>query len=107
MLESAFNFIKGLFVHPEGGINWRTILIAGGGLLVGSSFGIMGALLGAAVGVAASAAWDYIGPPAGATTTQPPVAPPAQPQAVASAPQMQITPPQGLPMGTTPPGRGA
>jgi hypothetical protein len=111
MFDGIWNTIKGLFVKPDGGINWRTIIGIGAGVALGASglaSGFLGAdtmtaaFLGGGIGLVGSALVGLVmpseAPVAGAT--------PAPVGAVTPpAPGMQITPPLPTP-GTLQTGAG-
>jgi len=79
MFEKIINFVKGLFIKEDGGVNWRTLLMAGAGAAAGG-FGLVGegglisGLIGAVLGVGASAAVGAVLPSSGAPAAEGPEA---------------------------------
>lgn len=115
-MEKIMNFVKGLFVK-DGAPNWKTILGIGAGVLLGGTnmfgllgategFSMMGALIGAGVGVGGAALLDMVMPSAPESAVTADVTPKGRVVSdMNRGPQPEITPPG--PMGQMrPPVRG-
>lgn len=113
MLEGVWNLVKGLFVKPDGGINWRTIIGMGAGAAIGGMGllpGVLGqdaataALLGGGIGLAGSAVIGMFMPDSAPAAGVPAV--PAGPGIAPPSPGVQLSPSQTPGMGPQPGGRG-
>ena len=77
-MEKIMNFVKGLFVKEDGGINWKTIIGIGAGVALGGltgifgaaeGFNLTGALIGGGLGLGGAALLDAVMPSAAAEPT--------------------------------------